>query len=130
MTPAFFDIDPFFAGLFAGFLAAGVFLAAELDLTVELAELFDAVFFDVVSFFVALGFLTPAPVFPVFFAAAFFGLFTNVTASGMNLSGAPGRVPSLERVVRVNVDFGGDAFGGNFGFGCLGGGIGAWRKRG
>jgi hypothetical protein len=125
ITPAFLDMDPFFvwpsAGLFAGFLAAGVFLAGELDLAVELAELFDAALLVAAFFVGALGFLTPAPVLAVFFvvvffAAAFFSLLTTA-AAGVNLSGAPGSVPSRWRVTRLDVDFfGGDGFGG-WGFG-------------
>jgi hypothetical protein len=123
VTPAFLDIESFFAGLFVVSLVEGVFLLAELDLAVE-PELFAALFWTLPFFAVVLGFLTPAPVLAVFFAAvflaaAFFGLFTVVTALWMSLSGAPGNVPSRWRVTLPEVDFfGGDAFGGwGLGFG-------------
>jgi hypothetical protein len=116
-TPAFLDIESFFAGLFTVSLVEGVFLLEELDLTVE-PELFATLFWTVPFFAIVLGFLTPAPVLTVFFAAvflaaAFFGLFTAVTALWMSLSGAPGNVPSRWRVTLPKIDFfSGDAFGG------------------
>lgn len=116
-TPAFLDIKSFFAELFAVSLVEGVFLLGELDLAVEL-ELFATLFWAVPFFVMVLGFLTPAPVLAVFFAAvfltaAFSGLFTAVTALWMSLSGAPGNVPSRWRVTLPKVNFfGGDAFGG------------------
>jgi hypothetical protein len=118
VTPAFLDIESFFAGLFAVFLVEEVFLLAEVDLAIE-PELFAALFWTVPFFAVVWGFLlTPAPVLAgffaaVFLAAAFFGLFTSVTALWMSLSGTPGNVPSRWRVTLPEVDFlGGDAFGG------------------
>jgi hypothetical protein len=122
-TPAFLDIESFFAGLFTVSLVEGAFLLGELDLAVE-PELFATLFWTVPLFAIALGFLTPAPVLTVFFtavflAAAFFGSFTAVTALWMSLSGAPGNVPSRWRVTLPEIDFfGGDAFGGRgLGFG-------------